>query len=123
MGNYFINMWHSDSINQFIIIFLKHKCWTQERAVPPAVAEVGTEIVTDLVKQAVDKQIKIIAEQQKKPQEFIGKKVCICKTCKTYKAMPHLYITCLKKYLFGLTCQFVVDNFSYCLSWNQDDFE
>ena len=65
-------------------------------AVPPALTEVGTEIVTDLVKQAVDKQIKITGEQQQKAQEFIGKRVCICKTCKSYKAMPHLHITCLK---------------------------
>jgi len=36
---------------------------------------VGKEIITDLVKQAVEKQIKIIEEQQKKAEEFIGKKV------------------------------------------------
>ncbi|XP_015778649.1 PREDICTED: uncharacterized protein LOC107356562 [Acropora digitifera] len=47
----------------------------QERVVPPAVAEVGTEIVTDLVKQAVDKQIKIMEEQQQKAQELIGKRL------------------------------------------------
>ena len=51
----------------------------------------------DLVKQVVDKQIKIIEEQQQKAQEFIGKRVCICKTWKTYKAMPHLHITKKKK--------------------------
>ena len=49
---------------------------TQERAaVPAAVEEVGTEILTDVVKQAVEKQIAIIAEQQQKAQEFIDKKV------------------------------------------------
>ena len=78
--------------------------------------------MTDLVKQAVDKQIKIIEEQQQKAQEFIGKRVCICKTCTTYEAMPHLHITCLKN-CFGFNYQVVVANLFYCLSWNQDDFE
>ena len=66
--------------------------------------------MTDLVKQVVDKQIKIIEEQQQKAQEFIGKRVCICKTWKTYKAMPHLHITKKKKHSFGFNYQFVEDN-------------
>ena len=44
------------------------------------VKEVGTEVIKDLVKQAVDKQIRIIEEQQKKAEEFVGKKVSSCKT-------------------------------------------
>ena len=52
--------------------------------------------MTDLAKQAVDKQIKIIEEQQQKAQEFIDKKVRICKHCKTCKTMSYLHITCLK---------------------------
>lgn len=42
---------------------------------PAAVAEVGTEIVTDVIKQAVEKQMQIIAEAQEKAEAFVGKKV------------------------------------------------
>lgn len=40
-------------------------------------AEVGTDIIKDLAKQAVDKQLQIIDEQQKKAEEFVNKKVCV----------------------------------------------
>ena len=42
---------------------------------PAAIAEVGTEVVTDVIKQAVEKQMEIIAEAQEKAEAFIGKKV------------------------------------------------
>ena len=42
---------------------------------PAAVAKVGTDVVTDVIKQAVDKQMQIIAEAQQKAEAFVGKKV------------------------------------------------
>ena len=42
---------------------------------PAAVAKVGTDVVTDVIKQAVDKQMQIIAEAQEKAEAFVGKKV------------------------------------------------
>ena len=42
---------------------------------PAAVAKVGADVVTDVIKQAVDKQMQIIAEAQEKAEAFVGKKV------------------------------------------------
>ena len=42
---------------------------------PPAVAEVGTEILTDVIKQAIEKQMQNIAEAQAKAEALVGRKV------------------------------------------------
>ena len=51
---------------------------------PAAVAEVGTEIVTDVIKQAVEKQMEIIAEAQEKAEAFVGKKVSFNKAIRVF---------------------------------------
>ena len=42
---------------------------------PAAAAQVGTAILKDLAKEAVQKQLQIIQEQQKKAMDFVNKKV------------------------------------------------
>ena len=51
---------------------------------PAAVAEVGTEIVTEVIKQAVEKQMEIIAEAQEKAEAFVGKKVSFNKAIRVF---------------------------------------
>ena len=42
---------------------------------PPAVAEVGKDILTDVIKQAIEKQMQNIAEAQAKAEALVGRKV------------------------------------------------
>ena len=44
--------------------------------------------MTDLVKQAVDKEIKIMEEQQQKAQGLIGKRVAFVRLVKPIKLCP-----------------------------------
>ena len=60
---------------------------------PPAVAEVGTEILTDVIKQAVEKQMQIIAEAQAKAEAFVGKKVSSNKAMGVFYSHGHVFNT------------------------------
>ena len=59
---------------------------------PAAVAQVGTDILKDLAKEAVQKQLQIIQEQQKKAMDFVNKKVSSsCKLTPDVCYMEYIY--------------------------------
>ena len=71
--------------------------------------------MTDLVKQAVYKQIKIMEEQQQKSQELIGKKVAFVRLVKPIKLCPTSISLVYFIFFFDFNYQFVVENVFYCL--------